>query len=321
MTVRTRVAELLTVSGKKDRWGHLFDLALMTLIVLNVISVMLETMPSMLEKHGEAFVAFETFSLLIFSIEYGARIWAAPEQKWREEWEIDHSESNLSLRLQWMATPGAIVDLLAIAPSIIGTALGLDLRFLRVLRLLRLLKLTRYSGALNMLIDVLVEERRNFFAAIFILVVLIIIAASGIYIVEHNVQPDEFGSIPEAMWWAAVSLTTVGYGDVTPVTPIGKVFGAMITVIGIGMAALPAGILASGISEQLSTRRGELEQRYRAALADGKIDMAERKELEALRKELGMTRHKARMIEKNITISQPSEQRTHLCPHCGEPIE
>ena len=135
--------------------------------------------------------------------------------------------------------------------------MSIDLRFLRVIRLLRIFKLTRYSGAMNLVLSVFKEEASAFFAAFFVLLMLLILASSGIYLLEHEVQPDNFGTIPDAMWWAMATLTTVGYGDVVPITPIGKLFGGFITIIGMGMVALPAGILASGFADQVHRRRTE----------------------------------------------------------------
>ena len=145
---------------------------------------------------------------------------------------------------------------------------------------------------------------------------LLILTASGAYLVEQEAQPDKFGSIPEAMWWATATLTTVGYGDVTPITPLGKIFGACVTIIGIGMAALPAGILASGLADQLRRKRQQLSEQYRRALEDGTIDAHEEKELEDFRKTLGLSRVLAQEILENVTQHKGQGELRH-CPYCG----
>ena len=215
-----------------------------------------------------------------------------------------------------MASPLAIIDLLAIAPFYLAFFVSMDLRFLRVLRLLRIFKLTRYSSAMTMLLDVFREEASAFFAGFFILIVLLVLAASGAYLVEHETQPEKFGSIPDAMWWAMATLTTVGYGDVTPVTPFGKLFGACVTVIGIGMAALPAGILASGLADQLRRKREALAEQYRHALEDGVIDADEEAALESLRKDLGLSKTLANEVLSDLHRKKASVN-ARRCPHCG----
>ncbi len=223
-------------------------------------------------------------------------------------------------RLKYAATPLALIDLIAILPFYLTLFFTIDLRFLRILRLLRIFKLTRYSSAMTMLLDVIREESSSFFAGFFILIVLLVLAASGAYLVEHDVQPDKFGSIPEAMWWAMATLTTVGYGDVTPVTGWGKLFGACVTVIGIGMAALPAGILASGLADHLRRRREVLGWEFRQALEDGVIDEEEEEELERLRKNLGLSRNAAQDIRAQMQKDRASPH-PRFCPRCGEALE
>lgn len=289
----------------RDADGPRFlDIALIVLITLNVAAVILETVDSIYFEWNAAFELFESFSLTVFVVEYAARLWAAPENP------------EYKSRLSWATSPLALIDLLAILPALLYLFIPIDLRILRAFRMLRLLKLTRYSPALGMLLAVFEEEAGAFFAGFFILMVMLIFAASGAWLAEHEVQPDAFGSIPAAMWWAMATLTTVGYGDVTPVTVAGKMFGAVITVIGIGMAALPAGIIASGLNDQLHRRRASLEREFRKALEDGTICEAEEAEIEALRKQLGLSRRAADQIRDRIHAE--AEARRGHCPHCGK---
>jgi voltage-gated potassium channel len=307
---RDRVYSLLETSRLNDRWGRRVDLLLIVLILANVVAVILETVPAIYQPNKALFDGFEIFSVAVFTVEYLGRIWTAPSgasalSAWRA-------------RRNYLVSPASIIDLLAIAPFYLTLFFAIDLRFLRVLRLLRLLKLTRYSSALAMLLDVLRRESDAFLAGIFILMVLMVATASGIYLVEHEAQPEAFGSIPHAMWWAVATLTTVGYGDVTPVTGWGKLFGACVTVIGIGMAALPAGILANGLAKQFDKRHEDLKEEYCQALADGEIDQEEEEELECLRREYGLTIEEAEEIrERAFRTSGPESRR---CPRCGEPL-
>ncbi|WP_217359666.1 ion transporter [Ruegeria arenilitoris] len=284
----------------------LLELSLILLISLNVTAVILETVASIYSQWHTALDLFETVSLVVFVAEYAARLWVAPE------------DPNYKSRLAWIRSPLAVIDLLAILPALLYLIFPMDLRILRTFRMLRLLKLTRYSPALGMLFAVFEEEAGSFFAGFFILMVMLIFAASGAWIAEHDSQPEAFGSIPAAMWWAMATLTTVGYGDVTPVTVAGKVFGAAITVIGIGMAALPAGIIASGLNDQLHRRRARLEREFRAALEDGGICEDEEKEIETLRKQLGLSHRAANHIREHIHSETQSE--TGRCKTCGQSL-
>jgi voltage-gated potassium channel len=306
-TTRARLHEILAQTRRRDRLSRILNLGLIILIVANVISVILETVPHYSERHHLFFFWFDHVSVALFTAEYALRVWTAVEER-------QHGESALGARLRFMASPGAVIDLLAVLPAWLAFLIPIDLRVLRVLRLLRLLKLTRYSSALSLLSDVIVRERNALLACLFVLAILIVVAASGAWLAEHKAQPDRFGSIPDAMWWAVVTLTTVGYGDSFPVTPVGKLFGAAVLILGVGMAALPAGILATGFADQLAQRRREFEDRYFRALADGVIDPDEEKELEFVRREYGISRERARQIQARARQLREEPLR---CPHCG----
>jgi voltage-gated potassium channel len=211
----------------------------------------------------------------------------------------------------------ALIDLLAILPFYLTLSLSVDLRFLRVVRLLRIFKLTRYSSAMTVLLSVLREESSSLFAALFVLLVLLMLASSGIYLIEHEIQPDAFGSIPDSMWWAMATLTTVGYGDVTPITPLGKFFGGCITVIGMGMVALPAGILASAFSDYIHRSRREYKSKLSQYLRDGDVSEEEKEELEELRNNLGLSPEDAQLI---FTAATRHVKRQIICPHCEQPF-
>ncbi len=308
MRIRQKLHTILERSDRADTLSRCIELFLVVLISVNVICVILETVDSIYIRFANTFVFVEIVSVVAFSVEYLLRIWCCVENA--------PNEPAWTQRARYAASPLAIIDLLAIAPFYLSFIFAIDLRFLRVLRLLRIFKLTRYSSAMTMLLDVFRQEASAFFAGFFILMVLLILTASGAYLVEQDAQPGKFGSIPDAMWWATATLTTVGYGDVTPITPLGKFFGACVTVIGIGMAALPAGILASGLADQLRRKREQLSEQYQQALEDGIIDADEERELEELRKTLGLSKQLAAEVLSNMAAHRSKAQIRH-CPYCG----
>ncbi|WP_298063014.1 ion transporter, partial [uncultured Acinetobacter sp.] len=230
----------------KSKVSNCINYLLIILIVGNVAAVLLESINEIYKLYKPYFDLFENISIVIFSGEYLLRFWSVIEE--------DREEAAWKQRIRWMKSGGAIVDLMAILPAYLNFFVHIDLRFLRVLRLVRLLKLTRYFVSLQILLRVIQREKGSFQAVIFILVIMIVMSASAIYVVENKAQPEAFSSIPQAMWWAVVTLTTVGYGDVTPVTNLGRLLGAFITILGVGIAALPAGILASGLANELNQR-------------------------------------------------------------------
>jgi voltage-gated potassium channel len=221
-----------------------------------------------------------------------------------------------------------LIDLVAIAPAFLNFFVTIDLRFLRILRLFRILKLTRYFASMRILLVVISKEKGSFQAVIFILIIMIVTASSGIYLVENHAQPEEFESIPKAMWWAVVTLTTVGYGDVTPITNAGKILGAIITILGVGLAALPAGILATGLANELAQRRDELEQNFREQLIESDFDLVQNQAMiDKIRRELGLDREQAQDIVLQVLREQELERREkevskakNFCPHCGEAL-
>jgi voltage-gated potassium channel len=314
MAIRQRIAELLEPTHRDDRLSQLVNLSLILLIVLNVLAIILESVESVHREYQAALWYFEVFSVAVFTVEYIARVWVSIDLS------NDPHPSPLVGRLRYMLSPMALIDLLAILPFYLSLYLAIDLRFLRVLRLLRLFKLTRYSPALSALLDVIQRESEALMGAIVILLIMLVISASGIYLMEHDVQPDEFGSIPDAMWWAIATLTTVGYGDAVPLTSGGKFFGGLVGLIGVGMVALPAAIMASGFAENLHQRKQRYRHYVRHALNDGELTDQERWELERLRKELNLDSAAALEL-LNAILSHARSFPFENCPHCGEKLD
>ncbi|MCZ7556284.1 MAG: ion transporter [Bacteroidia bacterium] len=253
--LKRKIWELIEAedSGSSSRMRYDWvDLFLMTLISLNVVAVVLETVPELGRSYAAAFRWFETFSVIVFTVEYIIRIAVCTENPL--------FKGALRGRLRFALTPFAIIDLLAILPSLLPLFFALDLRILRILRIfrfLRVLKLGRYSHSLRVIGRVLAAKRADLAVTIVVVLLLLTLASSAIYVLESDAQPEAFTSIPMSMWWGIATLTTVGYGDVYPITTLGKIFAAIIALLGVGIVALPAGILASGFSEEMN-RRGSM---------------------------------------------------------------
>jgi voltage-gated potassium channel len=311
MTLRKRTAEILEQGHHDDSPSKVVNILLIVLIVLNIVAIFLETVDSAYERYQQAFWYFEVFSILVFTIEYLARVWSSIDL------EEAKDSSRIIGRIRYMLTPIALVDLMAILPFYLSLYLAFDLRFLRVLRLLRIFKLSRYSPALGALLDVVRRESEALLAAFVVLLMLLVISAGGIYLLENELQPETFGSMPSSMWWAIVTLTTVGYGDVVPVTIPGKMFGGFIGLLGIGMIALPAAILASGFAENIRGRKQEYNRHVEQFLKDGVIDESERWKLEKLRRELGLDSDEALQLLDSV-IRAAKHAPVDSCPHCGE---
>lgn len=292
---------------------------LIALIIGNVAAVLLESINEFYQLYKPYFDIFENLSIMIFSGEYLLRLWSIVEE--------EPQETAWKQRIRWMKSGGAIIDLLAILPAYLNFIVPIDLRFLRVLRLVRLLKLTRYFVSLQILLRVIQREKGSFQAVIFILVIMIVMTASAIYVVENKAQPEAFSSIPQSMWWAVVTLTTVGYGDVTPVTNLGRILGAFITILGVGIAALPAGILASGLANELNMRNQRLEQEFREVLQAKGLDLLhDQVEIERIRKKVGLPKEQTHEIimqlvrEKLLEDQEQEKKLCRYCPHCGEKL-
>ena len=291
-SLRKRIWEILEKGNSKDKVSFYTDIFLITLIIFNIIAVLLETVESIYSNYALEFVIFERFSTIVFLIEYILRIWVCIEEKIKE--------NKLFTRLKYAATWPAIIDLLAVLSGLLPMIFEVDLRILRALRMLRLLKFSRYFKVMNLLLGVLKEEKQSFLAAMFLLTIAMLIASTGIYLFEKDAQPDKFSSIPEAMWWEIATLTTIGYGDVTPVTGMGKFFGSIIAIIGIGVVALPSGILASGFTDQLKRRQAQYENELSKALQDGVISSSERNKLTKIAKDMNLSEEQIRTMEKKL---------------------
>jgi voltage-gated potassium channel len=226
------------------------DAFLLVLITLNTLAVILETIPSLAAGYGPFFFWFEAVSVVIFTIEYGLRFWSCTIR--------ERFRTPVRGRLRFMVTPLALVDVFAILPFYLPMLVHIDFRVIRILhfvRLFRLLKMSRYMRSLRMFGMVVHEKKEELMIAIGMVLVILLFASSGMYVMENAAQPEAFSSIPAAMWWGIATLTTVGYGESIRLRPWGKVLGSIIALLGVGLFALPAGILASGFNEVMQRRR------------------------------------------------------------------
>ncbi len=307
--LRRLIYHMLGGQGHDDPLVRIVDVSLVMLIAVNCVFSILESVEELSVLHGRIFHDFDVWSVLVFSIEYVLRVWTAVEM---EDPRFHHP---LWGRLRYATTWLALIDLAAILPFYLGIFFELDLRTMRVLRLLRLLKLTRYSQAMTIMAAVLRQEARAIGAVLFVFVVILVFVSSLMYLAEHTAQPMLFDSIPSALLWCVVTMTTLGYGDMVPVTALGRVIGACTAVLGLGMIALPAGVLASGFSEQLRLRREEYLDTVEKVVHAGRITRRGRQTLEATRSTLGLTQEEAAEILEHAVHGTAAR-----CPHCGEPI-
>ena len=231
--------------SKADKIVNIF---IITLIVLNVVAVMLETIDSIHVKYESFFDTFDAISVYIFTLEYVLRVWSSTHDP--------RYKGSIKGRLKYMLTPGAIIDLLAFLPYYIDVLVGLDLRILRILRLLRffrLFRLTAYTRSAQMIFNVFRSRVNELLLSLVLVLFLIIIASCLLYFAEHlhPENKDKFNSIPATLWWAVVTLTTTGYGDMAPMTTVGKILAGVIMLTGVAFFALPAGIITAGFLEEI----------------------------------------------------------------------
>lgn len=234
-----------------DKLTRGFQIFIISLISVNVLVVIIETEESVLDEYGYLFTPFEVFSILVFTGEYAGRLIVC---------KLNPKYQNKKFALlRFVFTPMMLVDLAAILPFFLPFVVT-DIRFIRIIRLLRLFrlfKLARYSEPMQTLGEVFKAKAGDLAVAFFILFIVLIFASSLMYHAEHEAQPAEFSSIPASMWWGVITLTTIGYGDVYPVTVLGKVIGAGVAILGIAVYAIPTGIMASAFTEELRKRRDQ----------------------------------------------------------------
>ena len=274
-SIQKRTLEILDQTQDGDAISKICDFVIIAFVMLNIFGVILETMSDFEARYHLEFYIFETFSIAFFTIEYFTRLWAAGAMIDGESWRG---------RVRYIFSFNGLVDLAATAPFYLQILMpGLDLRVLRILRLVRVFKFSHYSTAIEDLFSAVYQERKAFIAAIYLLLIAVILTSSLMYFAETTHQPDKFGSIPDAIYWSLITLTTVGYGDVSPVTGVGKIIAVSTAFMGVCVVALLTGIVASAFANQITRRKVIFESQLREALKDGTIDEDEQISLENLR--------------------------------------
>lgn len=247
-SLRRRVYDIIEGGQGETRESQIFDAVIVTLIVLNVAAMVLETVPSIRQSYGFWLSTFETAVVAMFTAEYALRLWSCVESPFLTR------IAPLRARLSLARSPALIIDLLAILPYYLNELLPFNLGVLRMLRLLRFFKLSRYSPAMSTLIRVIENERKPLLGAALLLLTAILFASTFMYYAEGTAQPESFGTIPAAAWWAITTLSTVGYGDVTPVTALGRFFAGLTMVMGLCILALPVAIISTGFAQEVHRR-------------------------------------------------------------------
>jgi len=290
---RYKIYALVNETPTSGNLHHIFDMFIVTWVIVSVLAVIFESVQSISYHLHSEFIILDTIAVVIFSTEYIMRIYSAPEDPKYQAW--------FKGRVSFACKPTSIIDFMAIVPFYLESLLHhlFDLRFLRVFRLMRLLKLARYSGATQSLFTVIKREWPVMKAAVFILLLLVMLAACLGYVFEHEAQPDKFENIPQAIYWSVITLASVGYGDISPITPAGRAVTIVIALLGIGIFAIPAAILSSALSDQLRIERERMMNELYHMLEDGVISADEQELIEAEAKRLHLSKGElTRLLEK-----------------------
>jgi hypothetical protein len=273
-SLRQNIFALLNPTPHSYEVNKYIDYVVILAVLTSVICIILETVQEVNSVWSTEFKTLDILTVTIFSIEYVLRVYSCCE--------IQSYSKPIRGRMLYIFSPSALIDLLAISPFYISLIVNksIDLRFLRIFRLTRLLKLTRYTGTLNTLLKAVQREKYVLMAAAFMMILMIILTASLGYMFEHDTQPDKFESIPASMYWAVITLASVGYGDITPITPLGRLMTVIVSFVGIGIFAIPAGLMASSFTDQLRLDRKTFEDDVRKLVTSDKFTAEDRENLE-----------------------------------------
>ena len=269
-TFRKKLYLIVYDSEKSNKLHEIFDFFIILWVIISVICVVLESISSFAYYFSTVFSVIDTIAVGIFSTEYLMRLYSCVENPKYQHW--------LKGRLGTAKEGSNIIDLLSILPFFLENLLGhlFDLRFLRVFRLMRLLKLMRYSDAAKNLVTSAKKEWPVMKASLFIMVLLVLLSACLGYVFEHEAQPDKFENIPQSVYWAVITLASVGYGDIVPITPMGRFITIILSLVGIGIFAIPAAVLSSSLGEQIRIGREKVMSDLYLMLSDGVLSDEER---------------------------------------------
>ncbi|MCK5268931.1 MAG: ion transporter [Spirochaetes bacterium] len=248
--LKLTVFKIIEKGDKDNKPSIVFDYFLVSLILLNVIAIIIESHKGINQNFIDFLKIFEIISVIIFSLEYILRLWTS-------EYKIQSKTKFISL-LKYIITPIAMIDLFAILPFYLPMVFVFDLRFIRVFRLIRifrLFKIGRYSKSLDIIRKVFNKKKSDIAVTVYITFLLLLVASILMFYIEGPVQPKVFSNILDSFWWAIATLTTIGYGDIYPITALGKFISGIIALLGIGLVALPTGIISSGFISELNKKK------------------------------------------------------------------
>ena len=279
--IRLRTMQILDKGDVDDKPSLWCDRLITLVILLSVTEIILESVDSIGSVYGAHLAMFETFSVAFFTLEFLLRLWSNGSR---------HSDSDWKGRKDYIFSFHGLVDIISILPFYLQAIFpGADLRVLRILRLTRLLKLSHYSTAIEDLASAIYAERRSFGAVVYLLSIAIVASSTLMYYAEAAVQPEKLASIPHAIYWSVITLTTVGYGDISPITPVGKAIAIVTAFLGIATLAIFSGIVATSFANQLARKKVLYEQQLRDALSDGFVEEREKQLLTKLQSEFGLS--------------------------------
>jgi voltage-gated potassium channel Kch len=289
-TFRQKVHAIVYPSAYGGSLHTIFDTFIVIWVIVSVLAVILESVHGIHYLLNLEFIVLDAIAVGIFTLEYCLRMYCCVEEP--------GFKRAVTGRLKMAKSTSSIIDILAIAPFFLEVFLHhlIDLRFMRVFRLLRLLKLSRYTGATQSLSKVIVREWPVMAASAFIMLLLVVMTASLGYLFEHEAQPDKFENIPQAIYWAVITLASVGYGDISPITPAGRAMTIVLALIGIGIFAIPAALLSSAFSDQLKRDREALVNTIYEMLADGHLDDKEVEYIRTESKRLHLTQEEIKLL-------------------------
>ena len=305
-TFRQQVYALINPTDTSGKLHEYFDTMIVWWVLISVSAVILESVQTLEGIFHVEFVVIDAIAVMIFSIEYILRLYSCVEDP--------RFNGAIAGRIRYAKTPIAIIDFLAILPFYLEVLLHqvVDLRFLRIFRLMRLLKLTRYTQATGTLFKALKREWPVIAASTFIMLLLVVLTASLGYLFEHEAQPDKFENIPQSIYWAVVTLASVGYGDISPVTPVGRLMTMIMALVGIGIFAVPAAILTTAFNDQLHKDRELMHNELYKFMEDGVLDESERAIIYEEAKRLHISEEEVDLLIERVRQEREATTSGHL---------
>lgn len=253
-SIKATVFAILETEKNPEKKGIIYNLDdyfITSLIMLNMVAIVLESFSELYLPYRTYFDLFEAFSVFVFTIEYLLRLWIS---------DLHFPGNHITSRLKFAKSPLGIVDLLSILPFYLPFITSLDMRILRILRLMRIvriLKLGAYLSSLSLIYNVLLQKKQELIVTVATATILMVLSATLMYYIENDIQPEAFPNIFASLWWSVATLTTIGYGDVYPITILGKFLAAITALFGIGLVAIPTGLISMGFIDEISKRKSQ----------------------------------------------------------------